>query len=93
MRTDYTTEAPLGENKDRCLINIEIDAGDVSDVEVIDAESGKNVTGLIYGGPSWHQAWSIAERRIMVLPEVQRQIQRTFREQTFDTPFAYGVAA
>lgn len=86
MRTDYTTEATLGEGF-AALINIEIDEGDVSDVEVFSRLTGENVTGLIYGGPSWDQAWSIAERRILVLPMVQKEIQRTFGEQTFDTPY------
>ena len=87
MRTDYTTEAVLGEGF-LALINIEIEEGDVSDVAVFSKSTGENVTDLIYGGPSWDQAWSIAERRILVLPTVQKAIQKTFREQTFDTPFA-----
>ena len=86
MRIDYTTEAKLGEGF-AVLINIEIDEGDVSDIEVFSKATGENVTDLIYGGPSWDQAWSIAERRILVLPLVQKQIQKTFREQTYDTPY------
>lgn len=86
MRTDYTTEATLGEGF-AVLINIEIDEGDVSDIEVFSKTTGENVTDLIYGGPAWDQAWSIAERRVIYLPAVQKQIQKTFREQTFDTPY------
>jgi len=87
MRTDYSTEATLGDDKDRCLINIEIDVDYVTDIEVFCAESGKKLNGLIYGGPTWNQAWSIAERRILTLPSVQRAIHNTFRELCNDTPF------
>ena len=87
MRIDYTTEAKLGDNADRCLINIEIDEDMVADIQVFDPDTGKNLTGLIYGGPSWDQAWSIAERRILMLPMVQKAIHQTFREQTYDTPY------
>lgn len=86
MRTDYTTEAILGEGF-AALINIEIDEGDVSDIQVFSKSTGEHITDLIYGGPAWDQAWSIAERRILVLPVVQQQIRRTFREQSYDTPF------
>jgi hypothetical protein len=87
MRTDYSTEATLGENF-KALINVEIDqTGDVSDVEVFSQETGQNLTGLIYGSAAWDQAWSIAERRTLTLPAVQKQIHRTFRELCNDTPF------
>jgi hypothetical protein len=86
MRVDYTTEATLGEGF-ASIINVEIDEGDVSDIQVFSKTTGENVTDLIYGGPTWEQAWSIAERRVIYLPSVQKEIQRTFRSQTYDTPF------
>ena len=87
MRTDYTTETTLGESF-KAIINIEIDQdGDVSDVEVFSQETGQNLTNLIYGSSAWDQAWSIAERRTLALPAVQKQIHRTFRELCSDTPY------
>jgi len=87
MRVDYTTEAMLGEDNDRCLINVEIDDDYVTDIEVICAETGKKLNGLIYGGSAWNEAWSIAERRILTLPFVQKNIHRTFKETCHDTPY------
>ena len=87
MRTDYTTETTLGESF-KAIINIEIDQdGDVSDVEVFSQETGQNLTDLIYGSSAWDQAWSIAERRILTLPIVQKNIHRTFKETCHDTPY------
>lgn len=61
----------------------------VDDLRIICPVSGVDLTPLVaYSSTAWDQAWSAAERDVLRQPR-----KADMRAMTYDTPYAYGVAA
>lgn len=76
----------------RVLIDYTVDStGEVEDVTVIDPDSNKNLTGLIYGSSVWDEAWRAAERHLNNTPPTSAWLRFNRIENAgrcYDTPYA-----